>query len=239
MRAASPATCPASTRHRGAAAGLMPRRYRGPPTVHLLRADIDALLAAARRCSARRCGRRPTQTLIGLLAASGLRIGEAIKLDRSDVDLGAGRAADPRVQVRQVPPGAAAPHQHAGARDLRPAARPAAPAARSRPSSSHSRGACSTRTCTQTFPQLCRDAGHQRPPGDRRPAARPAPHLRGPHPARLVPRTARTCRPGSRRCRPTSVTSSPRPPTGTCRPPRSCSPLAAAPAGRRMAGGRP
>ena len=26
------------------------------------------------------------QTLVGLLAASGLRIGEAIKLDRSDVD---------------------------------------------------------------------------------------------------------------------------------------------------------
>ena len=36
---------------------------------------------------------------------------------------GPGRAADPRVQVRQVPAGAAAPQHHAGARRARPTAR--------------------------------------------------------------------------------------------------------------------
>ena len=53
-------------------------------------------------------------------------------------------------------------------------------------------------------------------PGARPPAAhpRPAPHLRGPHPAPLVPRRATTCRPGCRCCPPTSATSTRARPTG-------------------------
>jgi integrase/recombinase XerD len=65
--------------------GLMPRR--GPwrqPFIYST-ADIGVLLAAARRIvSPLRAA--TYQTLIGLLTASGLRIGEAITLDRSDVD---------------------------------------------------------------------------------------------------------------------------------------------------------
>ena len=35
----------------------------------------------------RRCARRRIETLIGLLAVTGMRLGEAIALDRDDVDL--------------------------------------------------------------------------------------------------------------------------------------------------------
>lgn len=66
--------------------GLMPRR--GPwrrPFIYSA-ADIGALLAAARRRIVSPLRAATYQTLIGLLAASGLRIGEAIKLDRRDVD---------------------------------------------------------------------------------------------------------------------------------------------------------
>jgi integrase/recombinase XerD len=66
--------------------GLMPRR--GPwrrPFIYTS-ADIESLMAAARRTIVSPLRAATYQTLIGLLAASGLRIGEAIKLDRSDVD---------------------------------------------------------------------------------------------------------------------------------------------------------
>ena len=56
-----------------------------------------------------------------------MRIGEAIRLDRGDVDWGRGRVADPRVEVRQVAAGAAAAGDAGRAAALRPAARPAAP----------------------------------------------------------------------------------------------------------------
>ncbi len=53
-------------------------------------ADITALIAASR--TLRDPLRQATfVTLIGLLAVTGLRVGEAIALDRDDVDLGAGR----------------------------------------------------------------------------------------------------------------------------------------------------
>lgn len=66
--------------------GLMPRRGPWRQPYIYTSADIDTLLAAARQriVSPLRAG--TYQTLIGLLAASGLRIGEAIKLDRGDVD---------------------------------------------------------------------------------------------------------------------------------------------------------
>jgi len=49
-------------------------------------ADIAALITAAGRWRARLAS-ATLQTLIGLLAVTGMRIGEAIRLDRSDVDL--------------------------------------------------------------------------------------------------------------------------------------------------------
>ena len=66
--------------------GLMPRRapWRRPFIYSV--ADIDALLEAARRTIVSPLRAATYQALIGLLAASGLRIGEAIKLDRSDLD---------------------------------------------------------------------------------------------------------------------------------------------------------
>jgi integrase/recombinase XerD len=70
-------------------AGLLPARgHRAVPYLYS-DTDITALMAAAR-------GLRPPlraatfETLVGLLAVSGLRIGEALRLDRDDVDLDAG-----------------------------------------------------------------------------------------------------------------------------------------------------
>jgi integrase len=66
--------------------GLMPYRQRWRQPFIYSPAEIDALMRQA-RCSIVSPLRAATyNTLIGLLAATGLRIGEAIKLDRSDVD---------------------------------------------------------------------------------------------------------------------------------------------------------
>jgi integrase len=70
-------------------AGLIPARpHRATPYLYS-DADITALMAAA--ASLRFPLRTATyQTLIGLLAVTGMRVGEAIRLDDSDVDLMAG-----------------------------------------------------------------------------------------------------------------------------------------------------
>ena len=69
--------------------GLLPgANYR--PTPYLYSdADIAALMAAARTL-APELRSATFETLIGLLAATGLRIGEAMRLDRDDVDWDAG-----------------------------------------------------------------------------------------------------------------------------------------------------
>jgi integrase len=66
--------------------GLMPRRGPWRQPFIYTSADIDALLEAARRTIVSPLRAATYQTLIGLLAASGLRIGEAVKLDRGDVN---------------------------------------------------------------------------------------------------------------------------------------------------------
>lgn len=66
--------------------GLMPRRAPWRRPFIYSAADIDGLLELARQTIVSPLRAATYQTLIGLLAASGLRIGEAIKLDRSDVD---------------------------------------------------------------------------------------------------------------------------------------------------------
>jgi integrase/recombinase XerD len=68
---------------------VLPYRYRRSNPYLYSNTDVTALMAAASRM------RRPLQaatysTLIGLLAVSGMRIGEAIGLDRAHVDLDAG-----------------------------------------------------------------------------------------------------------------------------------------------------
>jgi integrase/recombinase XerD len=66
--------------------GLMPHRARWRQPFIYTRADIAMLLELARRTIASPLRAATYETLIGLLAASGLRIGEAIKLDRADID---------------------------------------------------------------------------------------------------------------------------------------------------------
>ena len=70
-------------------AGLIPWRPRRATPYLYSDSDINALIKAA--ASLRFPLRTATyQTLIGLLAVAGLRVGEAIRLDRSDADLDAG-----------------------------------------------------------------------------------------------------------------------------------------------------
>ena len=66
--------------------GLMPHRKRWRQPFIYCPGDIDALLALARQTIVSPLRAATYETLIGLLATSGLRIGEAIKLDRADVD---------------------------------------------------------------------------------------------------------------------------------------------------------
>jgi integrase/recombinase XerD len=66
--------------------GLMPYRQRWRPPFIYTPADIDVVMSQARNTIVSPLRAATYHTLIGLLAASGLRIGEAIKLDRSDVD---------------------------------------------------------------------------------------------------------------------------------------------------------
>ncbi len=62
----------------------IPRQWR-PPFIYS-DADVLAMMAQARTSIPQPLRSATYETLIGLLAATGLRIGEALRLDRSDVD---------------------------------------------------------------------------------------------------------------------------------------------------------
>jgi len=68
--------------------GLMPLRQQWrPPFIYIyIPADVEAVRELARQSIVSPLRAATYDTLIGLLAVSGLRIGEAIKLDRSDLD---------------------------------------------------------------------------------------------------------------------------------------------------------
>lgn len=66
--------------------GLMPHRQQWRQPFIYSPTDIEAIMGRARDSLLSPLRAATYDTLIGLLAASGLRIGEAIKLDRSDVD---------------------------------------------------------------------------------------------------------------------------------------------------------
>jgi len=72
-------------------ADLVGQRYRRKPPLRYRDQDIVALIrSAATLPSAKHLRGRTYATLFGLLAVTGLRINEALHLDRSDVDLEAG-----------------------------------------------------------------------------------------------------------------------------------------------------
>jgi integrase len=64
--------------------GLIAGRRRWRPPFIYSPGDIEALLAQARQLTPMPAATH--ETLIGLLAATGLRVGEAIRLDRADID---------------------------------------------------------------------------------------------------------------------------------------------------------
>jgi integrase len=67
-------------------AGLIPiRRQRRPPFIYS-EGDVAALMDGARRSIPQPLRAATYETLIGLLSSTGLRIGEAIRLDRDDID---------------------------------------------------------------------------------------------------------------------------------------------------------
>jgi integrase/recombinase XerD len=65
---------------------LIPFRQRRRPPFIYSDAEIVALMAQARSCIRQALCAATYETLIGLLAATGIRISEAIKLDRTDID---------------------------------------------------------------------------------------------------------------------------------------------------------
>jgi len=76
--------------HEVPAAELLPQRPQRATPYLYSDADVVALMAAASSLSTP--SRRATMaTLIGLLAVTGMRVGEAIALDRTDIDLTTGR----------------------------------------------------------------------------------------------------------------------------------------------------
>lgn len=66
--------------------GLVPYNRRRGQVFLYSDADIAAIMASAKETIAQPLRAATYQTLIGLLAAAGLRIGEAVKLDRDDID---------------------------------------------------------------------------------------------------------------------------------------------------------
>ena len=65
--------------------GLVPSRQRWRPPFIYSAVEVAALMGEARSIRWR-LPAATHETLIGLLAATGLRVGEALKLDRGDID---------------------------------------------------------------------------------------------------------------------------------------------------------
>ena len=173
---------------------LSRRQWRIPPYLYSPE-EITALMSAAG--SLQPAMRAATwRTLIGLLAVTGMRQGEACRLGRDDVDLDDRDAHDPRLQVRQVPAWCSCtrPRSPRCAPMSRPATR------RSRAGGGHVPRQQPRRAAGQAqHPQDVRHAGHggghPGPARAARPeAARPAARIHRRDPAGLVPR--RRGRPG-------------------------------------------
>lgn len=107
--------------------GLLPRRHHWRPPFIYSPADIAALLAVVRKKIRPPLRSSTYETLIGLLAVTGMRVGEAIRLNRADVNLAEGLVvvrASKFGKSREVPLHASITGvlaAYARQRDLRPA----------------------------------------------------------------------------------------------------------------------
>ena len=210
--------------HAGAAAaGCWRSGARGRRPTSTAPAEIRALLDATD--TLRPPLRAGTyRALMGLLAVTGMRVGEALALDRTDVDLRQQAADDPRT------PRATA----AGCRCTRRRCRRSAPTRTPRRSCarrptqpsffvSTARHALIYECVFETFTKLRAIAGLDESPAAAA-HARPAPQLRCRHAARLAPRRCRRRRRPTAAARRRGWATATRPrPTTTCRPRRSCS----------------
>ena len=112
--------------HEVPAPELLPQRTRRASPYLYSDTEVAALIAATSTLRGRL--RQATfATLIGLLAVSGIRVGEAIALDRGDVDLTAGRLTVRSGKFGKTRELVAAPQQHRRAAPLPAAAQPARP----------------------------------------------------------------------------------------------------------------
>ena len=175
----------------------------------VLRRRDRAVIAAARALPHPDAAPPPIATLIGLLAVTGIRVGEAIASDRDDLDQHPGRADGAARQVRQARLLPLHPSTVDALRDYLRLPRPAAP------DTGHRRAV----RLHGRHPAALRNAGSRSlqpagPPGraGRRvgdlPSAdpRPAALIRRRAPCSTPTATAATSRPGCRCCRPTSAT---------------------------------
>ncbi len=218
--------------------GLMPHRQRWRPPFIYSTADIEALMGQTRISINPPLRAATYETLVGLLAASGLRIGEAIKLDRSDIDWSENVLLIRESKFgksRLVPLHSTAMQALRAYTQLRDELdpRPEAPsffvsqthnAYATRPSAKHS-GSWSMTPGS--------GAGQSRRPGCTISATR---SRSAPCSAGIAP--ARTCRRNFHRYQPTWATANRHPPIGISRPRRNCSPWqrhARTPVGRRSA----
>lgn len=166
--------------------GLMPVRQRWRRPFIYSTADIEALMGQDRILIRSPLRAATYETLIGLLAASGLRIGEAITLDRSDIDWSEGLLLIRESKFgksRPVPLHNTAMQALNAYAQLRDELEPRSEEPSFFVSQTHRRLCYAV--VRQTFRQLVDAAGV----GDGAPsphAARSTAHFRGPYPAQLV-----------------------------------------------------
>ena len=205
-------------------AGLLPGSTRRAVPYLYSEADITALMAAAGRLNPP-WKAITMQTLTGLLFATGVRLGEALSLDRGDLDPAAGLLTVRETKFRkprQLPLHRSAVTALAGYAARRDELRP-------RPATTaffvSTTGARLARTTVQeTFRRLLRPGRHliSGLAACGRASTTPGTRSRSP-PCSAGTATAATCRPGCRCCPPGSGMPTRGTPTGTCRLLPSCS----------------
>ena len=182
--------------HRGPARAACCPAGASRPTPYLYCADRDRRADRRRPTAARRrCARRPTEALIGLLAVTGHA--RSARRSRwtattSTSPRGCSRSGEAKFgQSRQVP---LHPTTADGAARLRRTPRPAlpAPATRTASSSPASAPGCIHNGVRHTFSQLRRGRLGLAPRPSAPPRSRSAAQLRRAHPDRLAPRRAST-----------------------------------------------